>query len=298
MSSSVGDSASPMLLTPASRRSSDRVDLHICTCRVLYKNSSCQRDGTLDPKTENAFNMNAKVVLYIALVLSGTQLTSAGLSSSALNSTMNAIANQINAISGQVQNAVQSAVDSAVTKLGDMEQQVQNQLQANFDNLANKGAAAQACLDNAKANVSSVIEKAKSQLKSFGVVEGIKILPWVGNVNKTKNKIEDVIANLTSGSKACLAQGSMFDLIGKAACEKNLFDSLNQTVSDISTEVQQEVKSGKTLLQAVLADAQKKIPPIIDSVITQLRTIKQTEVQCLATALFSEAPQSTHVEDA
>ncbi|XP_069702320.1 uncharacterized protein [Periplaneta americana] len=230
--------------------------------------------------------MNAKVVLYIAVVLCGTQLTSAGLISSALNSTINAIANQVNDISGQVQNAVQSAVDSAAAKLGDMEQQVQNQLQANFDNLANKGAAAQACLDNAKANVSSVMDKAQSQLKSFVVFEGIKILPWVGKVNKTKNKIEEVFANLTSGSQACLAQGSIFDLFGKLACEKNLVDSLTPTVSEISTEVQQEIESGKTLIQTVLADAQSKIPPIIQSVVSQLQTIVQTEAQCLAGAVL------------
>nr|AAW28819.1 Parcxpwnx01 [Periplaneta americana] len=230
--------------------------------------------------------MNAKVVLYIAVVLCGTQLTSAGLISSALNSTIHAIANQINDIKGLVENGLKTAVDNAVNKLGDIEQQVQNQLQTNFNNLANKGAAAQACLDNAKANVSSVIEKAKGQLKSFVVVEGIKILPWVGKVNKTKNKIEEVIANLTSGSKACLAQGSIFDLIGKAACETALVNSLKQTVSDIVTEVQQEVESGKTILEAVLADAQKKIPPIIQSAVSQLQTIVQTEAQCLAGAVL------------
>ncbi|XP_069700811.1 uncharacterized protein [Periplaneta americana] len=270
-----------------SSQMAERVDVlrQNCTCHFWYKHSSHQRDGTLDPRTENAFNMNAKVVLYIAVVLSGTQLTSASIIISLINSTVSGFLNQVNDITGQVQNGLKTAIDNGITKLDGMKQQYLDQAQADFANAKDQGAAAHACLDNVEDNVFSLIDNALSQLKTFGAVEGFKALLWVEKVKATKNKIEGVAANLTSGTQACLAQGSMFDLIGKAACETALVNSLTPTVSDISTEVQQDVESGKTILEGV-NDGSQNMVTVLDSLFKEFARIGHNESQCLAAALF------------
>ncbi|PSN41121.1 hypothetical protein C0J52_16296 [Blattella germanica] len=145
--------------------------------------------------------MNVKVAVTL---LCAIQLAS-GLSFnvSSITSIFDEVAEKVHDYAVQAEEKFETAINDLVAQATDKVEEIKDELQAELDEIASKSQAAYECVQAQKDNVTKLVDLAKSAVTSYGIKEGLKVLPLVGKINSTYNKAKDASAALVQQAKSC-----------------------------------------------------------------------------------------------
>ncbi|KAJ9573540.1 hypothetical protein L9F63_009104 [Diploptera punctata] len=184
---------------------------------------------------------------------------------------------QLENLGKTIGNAAQDLADDATKILQQAGEKVLDDVKAEYAKIQDLPDTAQDCLNQAEDDLQAIVDAEKTKLTPLVVKEGIKILPVVGKVNTTYNKIKTLVTSTEAAIKVCQEKS----VIERIACDISLVSDTTQQVNDIVPEIESEVELVSTTIQTVATDIQPTISTIIDDATTKLEAIVPSSLTCI-----------------